>query len=108
MLYCMMTGMNEKNLVKILAELGHETRLSIFRLVIKYGDSGISVGEVGRQLEIAPSTLNFHLSRLVEAQIIKQNKQGRSIYCVAAVDVLNSAMDLLTAECCSEAACGCN
>ena len=99
--------MNEKNLIKILAELGHETRLSIFRLVIKYGDKGVSVGEVGQQLSIAPSTLNFHLSRLVEAQIIKQNKQGRTIYCHADVAILNSAIDLLVSECCSESACGC-
>ncbi len=99
--------MNNENLVKILAELGHETRLSIFRLVIKYGDTGVNVGEIGKQLDIAPSTLNFHLNRLVEAQIIRQDKKGREIHCYAAMKVLNSAIDLLVSECCSEAACGC-
>ena len=37
--------MNETYLVKILAELGHKTRLSIYKLIMKYGSSGIIIGE---------------------------------------------------------------
>ena len=94
--------MNENNLVKILAELGHKTRLSIYQLIMKYGSSGIIIGEVGKQLSIAPSTLNFHLNRLVDAGLIMQAKNGREVYCSANFERLDSAIDLLTSECCSE------
>ncbi len=99
--------MDDQQLVKILSELGHETRLSIFKTVIQYGEEGIKVGSIAQQLDLAPSTLNFHLNRLVEAGVVRQDKQGREIYCYAVVDVLNEAVDLLLAECCAKAQCGC-
>lgn len=99
--------MNDQHLVKILAELGHETRLGIFKVVIQYGEDGVTVGEIGRQLTLAPSTLNFHLSRLVEAGVIRQDKQGREIYCYALMSVLNEAVELLSSECCAKTSCGC-
>jgi predicted transcriptional regulator len=94
--------MNENNLVKILAELGHKTRLSIYKLIMKYGHSGIIIGEVGKQLYIAPSTSKFHLNRLVDAGLIMQAKNGREVCCSANFERLDSAIDLLTSECCSE------
>lgn len=99
--------MDDQQLVKILSELGHETRLGIFKTVIQYGEEGIKVGSIAQQLELAPSTLNFHLNRLVEAGVIRQDKQGREIYCYAVVGVLNEAVDLLLAECCAKTQCGC-
>ena len=69
--------MNEIELVKIFGELGHKTRLSVYKLIMKYGSDGITIGEIGRQLSIAPSTLNFHLNRLVDAGIINKKKNGR-------------------------------
>ena len=57
--------MNETKLVKILAELGHITRLSIYKFIMKFGSQGVTIGEIGYQLSIAPSTLNFNLNRLV-------------------------------------------
>ena len=99
--------MDDQQLVKILSELGHETRLSIFKTVIQYGEEGIKVGEIAQQLDLAPSTLNFHLNRLVEAGVVRQDKQGREIYCYAKVGILNEAVDLLLAECCAKTQCGC-
>ena len=94
--------MKEIELVKILGELGHKTRLSVYKLIMKYGSDGITIGEIGRQLSIAPSTLNFHLNRLVDAGIINQKKNGREVNCSANIGNLNKAINLLTSECCSE------
>jgi DNA-binding transcriptional ArsR family regulator len=93
--------MSEIELVKILAELGHTKRLSVYKFIMKYGSSGIIIGEVGKQLAIAPSTLNFHLNRLVDAGLIIQAKNGREVYCSANFERLDSAIDLLTSECCT-------
>jgi len=94
--------MNETKLVKILAELGHITRLSIYKFIMKFGSQGVTIGEIGFQLSIAPSTLNFHLNRLVDADIINQKKNGREVHCFANISNLNKAINLLTSECCSE------
>src|SRR3990172_7045280 len=47
-----------------LAALGHETRLSIFRLLVQAGTEGVSAGLIGEQLRIAAPTLSFHLAHL--------------------------------------------
>ena len=39
-----------------LAELGHSTRLAIFRILVRAGQGGISVGEIQQQLNIPGST----------------------------------------------------
>ncbi|WP_162631189.1 ArsR/SmtB family transcription factor, partial [Meridianimarinicoccus zhengii] len=58
---------------RALAALGHDARLSIFRLLVKAGDDGLRVGDIGAHLGLAPSTLAHHLSALVEAGLVLQD-----------------------------------
>jgi DNA-binding transcriptional ArsR family regulator len=94
--------MNDITIVKVLTELGNESRLSIFRLLIKHGSEGLTVGEIGTELNIAPSTLNFHLKGLFEASLITQVKESRSIRSFANLAPLKNVLDILQLECCSE------
>ena len=41
--------------------LSHETRLTVFKLLIKEGEQGLSAGIIARQLDVQPSTLTAHL-----------------------------------------------
>ena len=52
--------MKIKNAANWLAKLGHSTRLSIYRLLVQAGHRGLTVGEIGNRLGIAPTTLNHH------------------------------------------------
>ena len=61
---------------RALAALGHDARLSIFRLLVKAGEEGLRVGDIGEHLGLAPSTLAHHLSTLVDAGLVLQDKQG--------------------------------
>ncbi|KPQ21839.1 MAG: transcriptional regulator, ArsR family, partial [Rhodobacteraceae bacterium HLUCCA24] len=65
---------------RALAALGHDARLSIFRLLVKAGDDGLRVGDIGAHLGLAPSTLAHHLSTLVDAGLVLQDKQGREVF----------------------------
>ncbi|WP_162630910.1 ArsR/SmtB family transcription factor, partial [Meridianimarinicoccus zhengii] len=58
---------------RALAALGHDARLSIFRLLVKAGDDGLRVGDIGAHVGLAPSTLAHHLSALVEAGLVLQD-----------------------------------
>jgi len=84
-----------------LAALGHETRLSIFRLLVRAGEDGLSVGEIGQHLGQAPSTLAHHLSTLVDAGLVGQERQGRVILNRVDFAAMRSMLDFLTAECCT-------
>ena len=83
-----------------LAALGHDTRLGIFRLLVRAGHDGINVGDIGQQLGMAPSTLAHHLGTLVEAGLVTQERQGRLILNRVDYDVMNQTLAFLTAECC--------
>ena len=52
--------MKIKNAANCLAKLGHSTRPSIYRLLVQAGHRGLTVGEIGKRLGIAPITLNHH------------------------------------------------
>ncbi|MBQ2259929.1 MAG: helix-turn-helix transcriptional regulator [Loktanella sp.] len=86
---------------RALAALGHDARLSIFRLLVKAGPEGLRVGEIGDHLGLAASTLAHHLSMLVEAGLVVQDKQGREVFNSVDFDAMNRLVGFLTSECCS-------
>lgn len=86
---------------RALAALGHDVRLSIFRLLVKAGRDGLRVGDIGDHLNIAASTLAHHLSTLVDAGLVSQQKQGREVYNMADYAAVQTVLDFLTSECCT-------
>ena len=93
--------MNESNAAKALSALGHEARLSVFRLLVKAGEGGLNVGEIGQHLVMPPSTLAHHLSALVDAGLVRQERFGREIRNTAEYDEVNELVEFLTRECCA-------
>ncbi|MBU8910192.1 MAG: helix-turn-helix domain-containing protein [Desulfobacterales bacterium] len=90
---------------KKLAELGHITRLSIFRYLVKAGDDGAPVGQIQKELNIPGSTLSHHISRLVSVGLIRQVRESRTLYCIPQFEVLNDLVEFLKSECCADAKC---
>ena len=99
--------MDTTHIARTLAELGNQTRLDIFRLLVRAGNDGLVIGDIGRRLGIPASTLGFHLRGLVAAGLVGQQKQGRSVICRPKLGVLTSVLRELEAECCSEAKVAC-
>lgn len=86
---------------RALAALGHDARLSIFRLLVKAGDDGLRVSDIGEHLGIAPSTLAHHLSTLVDAGLVLQDRQGREVFNRIDFPVMHALVGFLTSECCA-------
>lgn len=86
---------------RALAALGHDARLSIFRLLVKAGDEGLRVSDIGEYLGLAPSTLAHHLSTLVDAGLVLQEKQGREVFNKVDYPAMNRVVSFLTSECCA-------
>lgn len=85
---------------KVFAELGNRTRLDILRLLIVAGRDGLPIGEIQTRLDIPASTLAFHLRGLVDAGLVSQEKQGRTVLCRLCFDRINDAISFLKDECC--------
>ncbi|MCC0024012.1 MAG: helix-turn-helix transcriptional regulator [Hyphomicrobiaceae bacterium] len=91
---------NDDNAVKALSALGHDVRLHLFRLLVRAGDGGLNVGQIGTHLGVPPSTLAHHLSALVDAGLVRQERQGRQIVNRADYGRIDALVGFLTDECC--------
>lgn len=94
--------MDTVEIAKSLAELGNETRLDVFRLLVKAEPNGLTIGEIASRHDLAASTLAFHLKGLVSADLVTQSKQGRSVVCRANLNRISSIVEILQAECCRD------
>lgn len=92
--------MNDEQLAKCLAELGNITRLKIFKLLVQAGKEGLPVGSVQEKLKVPGSTLSHHITKLVSADLIMQKRDGRTLYCIANFEILNTVVDSLRDQCC--------
>ncbi len=97
--------MNLESVAKALKELGHPTRLSIYKTVVKAGYKGIAVGQIQERLSIPNSTLSHHIASLASAQLISQRREGRTLYCVAEYQNLQGVIHYLQDECCVDEGC---
>lgn len=93
-------AMEQKEAAKVLAELGNETRLAIFRLLVKSGAEGAPVGHIQRETGVPASTLSHHISRLVAVGLIVQERESRILHCRPQFARLRDVTTFLLDECC--------
>lgn len=86
---------------RALAALGHDARLSIFRLLVQAGEDGMIVGDIAARLDLPASTLAHHLSALVQAGLVTQQRRGRETVNRADYAALRRTLDFVTEECCA-------
>ena len=93
--------MDETQVASALAALGHEARLRIFRLLVRAGDEGVIIGDIGRLTDLPASTLAHHLSALVQVGLVTQERQGRQVLNRADFELMNAVLTFVAEECCS-------
>lgn len=86
--------------VKSLGALAQESRLNVFRLLVKAGPEGLSAGGISDQLEIPPATMSFHLKELAATGLIASSREGRSLIYSLQPEVVNELLQFLMQECC--------
>ncbi len=97
--------MNIPDAAARLEALGNPTRLSIYRLLVRAGDDGMSVGRVQERLGLAASTLTHHLKALMLVGLVTQERDSRILICRANYPMMRGLIDFLTSECCTDASC---
>ena len=97
--------MEEINVIRSLSALAHEARLRVFRALVVAGHHGLTPGDLVDKLSIAPNTLSFHLKELSNAELVSQERQGRSVLYRAAIPTMNNLLAYLTENCCEGVAC---
>lgn len=97
--------MNVETAVIALAALSHATRLSVFRLLVEAGPDGLAAGDISERMELAPSSLSFHLKALSHARLIVSRQQSRFVIYAANFDAMGELITFLTDNCCGGEPC---
>ena len=84
-----------------LVALAQKTRLSVFRVLVEAGPTGMSAGEIAASVKSSPPTLSFHLKELSHARLIVARQEGRYIYYAANYAQMNDLLGFLTENCCA-------
>jgi DNA-binding transcriptional ArsR family regulator len=98
--------MDTKQTLAALSALAQESRLAVFRLLVQVGPEGMAASKIGEQLDIAPSSLSFHLKELTHAGLISSRQEGRFVIYSADIGTMNGLIGFLTENCCGGVLCG--
>jgi ArsR family transcriptional regulator len=110
--------MEQKQALAALGALAHETRLAVFRLLVRQGPTGMPAGGVAARLGVAAPTLSFHLKELERAGLIRATRRHRQIIYATDYAGTRGLLDFLMRDCCqghpdicgpaaNETRCGC-
>lgn len=97
--------MKTQTALERLSALAHESRLAIFRLLVRRGEEGLAAGEIAGRLEIPKPTLSFHLGQLEAAGLVGARRDGRSILYSADFGAIAALVGFLYESCCVEGSC---
>jgi ArsR family transcriptional regulator, arsenate/arsenite/antimonite-responsive transcriptional repressor len=98
--------MNIETAAGQLEALGNTTRLTIYRTLVRAGQNGLPVGKLQLKLDIAGSTLSHHIKKLVEVDLVSQERQATTLICRANYVSMDGLIGYLADECCADAS-GC-
>jgi DNA-binding transcriptional ArsR family regulator len=94
--------MKTKDAVKRLSALAQESRLEVFRMLVRKGPDGLAAGELSDKLGLPPATMSFHLKELTQAGLITSRRESRSIIYSADYAQMQKLIDFLLENCCAD------
>lgn len=81
--------------------MGTGPRLRIMRVLLAAHPEGMTVGDIGSELGIAPSTLSHHLEKLKNEELVKVRRDGTYLWYSANSEALQELLGFLYEECCT-------
>lgn len=81
--------------------LAQESRLTVFRLLVRRGPDGYTPTALAARLGVPAPTLSFHLKELQRAGLVTVRREGRFLYYGANFARVDALVGFLTQHCCS-------
>jgi len=97
--------MDSISATEALGALAQNTRLDVFRLLVRHEPAGLPAGEIARQLDVPQNTMSSHLATLSRAGLVSAKRDSRRIIYRADLATMNMLMAFLLENCCSGEDC---
>jgi DNA-binding transcriptional ArsR family regulator len=92
--------MESEQAIHALAALAQSTRMSVFRLLVKYEPDGLAAGDIARALAVPQNTMSAHLAILARAELVMSERKSRSIVYRANLATFQSLTSFMVEDCC--------
>ena len=93
--------MDTSKAVGALSALAQDSRLQIFRLLVKHSPAGLAAGQIADDLGVRHNTLSSHVAILTRAGLLKSERHGRSIIYSVVPRGIQSLLAYLVEDCCN-------
>ena len=93
--------MDKNGAIAALSALGQDTRLEVFRLLVRAGPEGLPAGEIGARLGAVQNTMSAHLKVLGHAGLVQAERDGRMIRYVVDMTGFRDLLAYLMEDCCN-------
>jgi len=84
-----------------LGALAQETRLDVFRFLVRQGPKGAAAGAIAERFGLPGATLSFHLNALRQAGLVTARREGRSVIYAPDFGRMDSLLGFLLVDCCA-------
>jgi DNA-binding transcriptional ArsR family regulator len=95
--------MEIKDAIAGFGALAQESRLEVFRLLVRAGADGLPAGEIARTLGVPHNTMSSHLGILAQAGLVTARREGRSIIYAIDFTGVRALLSFLMEDCCQGA-----
>ncbi|QPC86747.1 metalloregulator ArsR/SmtB family transcription factor [Mesorhizobium sp. NBSH29] len=95
--------MDKKSALAALAALGQDTRLEVFRLLVRAGEAGLRAGTIAAELDAIQNTMSAHLKVLDQAGLVRAEREGRVIRYTVEMTGFRDLLAYLMEDCCGGA-----
>ena len=83
----------------MLSALGNESRLRIYKLLVRTEFDGLNVGDIQERPKIPASTLSHHIATLRHSGLVIQRREGRGILFSEGCETMAKLITYLSEEC---------
>lgn len=99
--------MEDAAAIDMFSALAQPTRLAIFKLLVTKAPADMPALDIGKTLDVVPSTLSGHLSILKNSGILSAERHQREIRYRVNLSKINDLLGFLVADCCGGDLSGC-
>lgn len=92
--------MEMNQVLSAFAALSQQTRLDVFRLLIKAGPDGVLAGEIADRLQVRQNTMSANLAVLLNSGLVRNERHGRTIRYFVDFDAVRGLLAFLMEDCC--------
>lgn len=93
--------MDQTKAVEAFAALAQDSRMAIYRMLVKEQPNSLRVGDISKRLDIVTSTLSGHLMVLKRAGLLKSTRHQREIHYSANIATMNDLVGFMLQDCCN-------